>query len=299
MKKNLLFISIVVFALLLAGCNLPSSQSSQEPTADESMATEIAKILTGTPVEILVSPTAEVTQAQGETETVVTGVATYESTEEPVVDTDTPTPTATKTPTLARTATMSDTDPAASLGTPDWVDNLDNGNNWLTDNDAYTEIKFNNSFMKLTAITDLDGWRLSWPAPDDFYLEGKFQTPACSGTDHYGLMFRTPKNSGASQGYLFAITCDGKYSLRLWDDPKMTVLIGWTASDKILKGADAVNTLGVLADGKTLTLYINGSKVNQVTDGTFTEGIFGVFVGGDSGVDFTMWLDRIRYWDVE
>ena len=70
---------------------------------------------------------------------------------------------------------MSDTDPAASLGAPDWVDNLDNGNNWLTDNDAFTEIKFNGGYMKLTAITDLDGWRLSWPAPDDFYLEGKFQ----------------------------------------------------------------------------------------------------------------------------
>ncbi len=152
--------------------------------------------------------------------------------------------------------------------------------------------------MKLTAITDLDGWRLSWPAPDNFYLEGKFQTPACSGTDHYGLMFRTPKTSGASQGYLFGITCDGKYSLRLWDDPKMTVLIGWTASDEIIKGANEVNTLGVMADGDTLTFYINGSKVNEVTNDTFTEGIFGVFVGGDSGVDFTMWLDQIRYWDL-
>jgi hypothetical protein len=193
---------------------------------------------------------------------------------------------------------MTDTDPAASLGTPDWVDNLDNGNNWLTDNDAYTKIKFD-GYMKLTAITDLDGWRLSWPAPDNFYLEGKFQTPACSGTDHYGLMFRTPKNAGASQGYLFGITCDGKYSLRLWDDPDMTVLVGWTGSDKIHKGEDVVNTLGVMAKGDTLTFYINGSEVREVKDATFKEGIFGVFVGGDSGEDFTMWLDQIRYWDVE
>ena len=293
MKKRLIFISIVVLALLLAGCNLPSSQAPEEPT-DESMATEIAKILTGTPVEVLASPTAQATQDMSETEEPTDEAVTEEPTDEP--EQDTPTPTTTST--VASTATMSDTDPAASLGTPDWVDNLDNGNNWLTDNDAFTEIKFNGGYMKLTAITDLDGWRLSWPAPDDFYLEGKFQTPSCSGTDHYGLMFRTPKNSGASQGYLFGITCDGKYSLRLWDDPNMTVLVGWTASDKIIKGANQVNTLGVMADGDTLGLYINGSKVKEVTNDTFTEGIFGVFVGGDSGVDFTMWLDQIRYWNL-
>ena len=294
MKKKLTFISIVIIALLLTGCNLPASQNPAEPT-DDSMATEIAKILTGTPVQVLISPTAGAGQAA--TEEPTSEAATEAPTAEPVEDTATPTPTST--PTMAPTATLSDTDPAKSLGTPDWVDNLDNGNNWLTDNDAFTKIKFEGGYMKLTAITDLDGWRLSWPAPDDFYLEGKFQTPDCSGTDHYGLMFRTPKNSGASQGYLFGITCDGKYSLRLWDDPKMTSLVYWTASDKIIKGENVVNTLGVMAKGDTLTLYVNGSKVDEVKDKTFSEGIFGVFVGGDNGVDFTMWLDQVRYWDVE
>lgn len=294
MKKRLTFLSIVIIALLLAGCNLPASQDAAEPT-DDSMATEISKILTGTPVQVLISPTPDT--GQGETQEPTDEMATDSPTEEPAEDTATPTATATAT--VAPTATLSDSDPAASLGTPNWVDALDNGNNWLTDNDAFTQIKFEGGYMKLTAITDLDGWRLSWPAPDDFYLEGKFQTPDCSGTDHYGLMFRTPKNSGASKGYMFGVTCDGKYSLRLWNDPNMTVLIGWTASDKILKGEDVVNTLGVMAKDNKLTLYVNGSKVNEVTDSTFSEGIFGVFVGGDSGVDFTMWLDQIRYWDVE
>lgn len=292
MKKKLTFISIMILALLLAGCNLPSNLVSEEPT-DDSMATEIAKILTGTPVDVQISPTVEATEDQSATEAPTDEVTTEEPTEELVEDTATPT----VTPTVGPTATMAASDPAAELGTPDWVDNLDNGNNWLTDNDAFTKITFD-GYMKLTAITDLDGWRLSWPAPDDFYLEGKFQTPACSGTDHYGLMFRTPKNSGASQGYLFGITCDGKYSLRLWDDPNMAVLIGWTPSDKILKGADVVNTLGVMAKGDDLAFYVNGNKVHEIKDDTFNEGIFGVFVGGDSGEDFTMWLDQIRYWDV-
>jgi PBP1b-binding outer membrane lipoprotein LpoB len=294
MKKRLTFLSIIIIALLLAGCNMPASQNPTEPT-DDSMATEIAKILTGTPVEVLITPTVSVDQ--DETEAPTDAVETEAPTEEPVEDTATPTPTATST--QAPTATLSDTDPAASLGSPSWVDNLDNGNNWATDNDQFTHIKFENGYMKLTAVSDLDGWRLPWPTIEDFYLEGKFQTPSCSGTDHYGLVFRSPKDSKTGQSYLFGITCDGKYSLRIWDDPDMTVPIGWTSSDKILKGADEVNTLGVMARGDTLTFYINGSKVDEVTDDTFSEGAFGVFVGGDSGADFTMWLDQIRYWIVD
>ncbi|MBG0788557.1 MAG: hypothetical protein H0S79_26005, partial [Anaerolineaceae bacterium] len=92
MKKRLTFISLVIIALLLAGCNLPSNQAAEEPT-DESMATEIAKILTGTPVEVLVSPTAETTEDITETEEPTDEAVTEEPTDEVIEDTDTPTPT--------------------------------------------------------------------------------------------------------------------------------------------------------------------------------------------------------------
>ena len=294
MKKKLALFSFLVLAMALSACNMPASQSPTEQT-DDSMATEIAKILTGTPVTILITPTAD------------TGglpTATQEETEPPAVETteaapeDTATPTPTQTPPITPTATLSDTDPALTLGTPDWVDGMEDGDNWPTGYNDYTSIAFKDGYLKLTAETDLDGWRLTWPYLEDFYLEVKLQSPECSGSDHYGVMFRVPDNANANKGYLFGITCDGKYSLRRWDGEKMVYPITWTASDAIKTGANVQNTLGVMAKDKNLALYINGQKVKEVVDDDFLEGSFGLFVGSDNVEKLTVWVDQIRYWDV-
>ena len=51
------------------------------------------------------------------------------------------------------------------------------------------------------------------------------------------------------------------------------MLVNLTASDLINKGKDQANRLGVAAVGDTLTLFINGAKVNQVIDDTYREGL--------------------------
>ncbi len=296
MMKKFALIPIILVVLLLSSCNMPGYEAPAGQD-DNSMATEIAKILTGTPVQILISPTAQGDQGQGETQEPPVGEETQEpgNTETAAV---TATPTMTMTPTVTPTSTLSDTDPALTLGTPDWVDNMDNGDNWPTGYNDYTSIEFSNGYMKLTSETDLDGWRLSWPFLGNFYLEAKVQSPDCEGTDHYGLMFRVPENANANKGYLFGITCDGKYSLRRWDGTTMHYPVNWTTSDLIVKGQDVQNTLGVMAKGDTLALYINGQKVKELTDNGYLEGSFGVFVGSDNADDnVTVWVDQIRYWE--
>jgi hypothetical protein len=292
--KKLTLITIVLLALVLSACNYPIIEENTEEQ-DNSMATEIARILTGTPVSILISPTANEITVEP-TEALVTEETEPPATQTPEVVADTATPTPTMTPTLAPTPTLSDGDPALQLGTPDWVDSMDNGNNWANDNDEFTAIKYENGVMKLTAVGQLDGWRLSWPVLTNAYLEAKFQTTDCSGSDHYGLMFSSPYASGTEQGYLFGITCDGRYNLRKWDSPNMTTLEGWTDSDAINIGDNAQNTLGVMTDDGTITLYINGEKVKEVEENTFKTGVFGVFIGSDNVENLTIWVDQIRYW---
>ena len=293
--KKITLIIFVLLALVLSACNYPIVNENPEDQ-DNSMATEIARILTGTPVTILISPTVadetgeptEAEETEEETEPAVT------NTPEVVADTATPTPTMTST--VAPTPTLSDGDPALLLGTPDWVDTMDNGNNWMAGADSYTSVKFEDGVMKLTAESDLDGWRLSWPVLTNAYLEAKFQTTDCSGSDHYGIMFSSPYESGTDQGYLFGITCDGRYNLRMWDQPNMTTLESWTDSDAINIGDNAQNTLGVLTDDGTISLYINGEKVKEVEDDTFKTGVFGIFIGSDNVENLTVWVDQIRYW---
>lgn len=304
--KKLTLISIVVLAFILTGCNFPGFQSDASVDPDDAMATEIARILTGTPIQIeaTTAPT-EIEQPQTPEETEEIQPTEPEETlpepEEPEEPVETQAPTATpeptNTPMPAPTATLADTDPTRNLGEPDWVDNMNNGDNWPTGLDKFTAIKFENGFLKLTAGTDVDGWRVTWPTISDFYLEASLQSPECEGNDHFGLMFRVPADSQAGKGYLFGITCDGRYSLRRWDGSVMHSLVSPTAHAAIEEGPDVVNKLGVLARGANLALYINGQKVQEISDSNYLEGRFGIFVGGINVEDLTVWVDQIRYWD--
>lgn len=305
MKKLKLF-SIIILALVLVGCNMPGSQEG-EVDQDDGMATEIAKILTGTPVEIEPSATPvveeEPTDVEETEEPTPEPTATEEVEEE---QTETPEPTETPedeeetaTPTEEPTPTAVAGDPASTLGEPDWVDNMEDGDGWATGFSEYSSIEFEDGYLKLTADQDVDGWRLTWPFLEDFYLEAKLESPECEGSDHFGIMFRVPANSNANRGYLYGITCDGRYGLRRWDGQVMYSPIPWTESDAINEGEDVVNTLGIMAEGSTLTLYINGQEVDEVTEGSYLAGSFGVFVGGTNADAPTVWVDQIRYWTID
>lgn len=292
--KKITIISLIFLALILTGCNFPGYEDTSVDT-DDSMATEIAKILTGTPVEISSSSTPEIVDETTETteveETEPTATDTAEPTEE------TATPTQTETPTASPTPTLADTDPALTLGDPDWEDTMDDGDNWPTGYSQYTSIDFSDGYLKLTAETSIDGWRLTWPYLEDFYLEVTLQSPDCEGSDHYGLMFRVPDGTSANKGYLFGITCDGTFSLRRWDGSVMHYPVEWTESDAINTGEDVENVLGVMAVDDELTLYINGQEVAEVTDSAYLSGSFGIFIGSDNVEDLTVWVDQIRYWE--
>jgi len=214
----------------------------------------------------------------------------------------TPTPTATatptNTPTTAPTEPLEGTDPVLTLGEPDWVNAMNNGDGWPTGFSEYSTIVFEDGYLKLTADTEFDGWRLTWPFLGDSYLEVKLQSPECEGIDHFGVMFRVPANANANKGYLFGITCDGKYNLRRWDGQTMFSLVDWTASDAINTGENAINKLGVMAEGENLALYINGQEIKEITNDVYLEGTFGIFVGGTNVEDLTVWVDEIRYWEI-
>jgi hypothetical protein len=289
--KKIITISLILLVIVLGGCNYPASQEEAPKEPEDSMATEIAQILTGTPV--IAEPTPTQTEALEETE--IPPTSTPMPTE--VEPEDTPEPTPTNTVTIEPTPTFSEDDPAASLGNPDWVDDMEDGDNWDTATDKYATVTVNNGFLKLTTITSSYSWRHTWPFLSNFYYEASMQAPDCEGSDHYGLMFRVPANANANKGYLFGVTCDGRYSLRRWDGQTMYFPINWTASNAIVVGEGAVNKLGVMARDSTLAIYVNGQKVDEVTDNAYLEGTFGVYAQGVNTEDFTVWVDQVRYWE--
>lgn len=285
-RKSILVAWAVAVALPLA-CSAPVAAPTVVP---DDLATRVSATLAALPSEV---PT--VAQPGPAASDTPPPTATSEAT------TAAPSPTSTETPSLTGTPTPSATsvsgDPRTQLGQPSWRDTFAGASNWTLGEDSYTRAKVEDNQLRLTGLTTTDGWRLTWPEIDDFYLEATINSGSCEGNDHAGLIFRVPDRHDADHGYLLGFTCDGRYWLRLWDGEKMTTLVPLTSAAAILSGADKDNRMGVLAEGEKLALYANGQLLEEIEDDALTgEGGFGVFVGARKSGTLTIAVKEIAYW---
>lgn len=278
MRKTIPFIALIL--LIMTGCNLPVSPDSlPTPTADL-VATQVAELLTQEPTNTQPPPPATETPAQAATAT------------PPPTQTPEPTPIPSATP------TTNPGDPALSFGEPTWQDNLDTARNFYLFESDNTKVEDEGGSLGLTGV-NANGW-LGWSLTyaqfsENFYLEYTMQTRTCSGSDIYGMLFRASKENA---GYFFGVTCDGRYDLYARDFNKDidTELISLRSSAAIRTGSDQTNRLGVLAQGSKLSLYINGTLVDEINDSTYASGYFGAFVAANQTAGFRVDLDQVRLW---
>ena len=311
MKKEIT-IFVALCALLLSGCGAVGADS--DTLSDADMATRVAAILTTMPTTTALPTFAPAdTEAPQKTPTLIEVTATAvveeeetaeeeEVTETPEVE-DTPgegTATVTNTPVAAFTAPA--TDPRNSLGDADWTDVMDDDNSWPLGYSDFSEMSFNNGAMVLKGTTDQFGWRLATAnSLENYYLEMTVTADACSGTDNWGIISRVPNINEADQGYLFGISCDGRYFLKKWDgkvepEGKMYTLVNFKANNAIQSGANKTNRMGIMAVGNRLIMYVNGVKLEEVVDSSFSEGYFGPFVNSDSTLPLVVRIDEMAYW---
>jgi hypothetical protein len=139
-------------------------------------------------------------------------------------------------------------------------------------------------------------WRLTSRNPQDLYLEGTFTTVNCSGVDQYGLVARAPSYSDGI-GYYFGVTCNGQYYLLRWDNGGQNSIVNLTSESKILAGSNQTNRLGLMIDGKTIRLYVNGNLIKELEDdGISGKGYIGAFVSAREDPAFTVKLEEIKLW---
>lgn len=283
MKKSILI--LVLAAFILTACNLP--RRSQTPSPEE-VATQVNQLLTTIPTQTSEPPTAvPPTLTPTPTEAVV---PTATPTDEP-----TEAPTATSVP---PTATPPPSDPRILLGSPTNTDPMDDGGNFFAYSDDHVEFDQEDNAMVMKAYNadSWHGWTLSGTSLKDAYIEMTASPGDCSGADRYGLMLRS---TDPTKGYFYGFSCDGRYSLRKWDGKNFDTLVDWTASDKILAGANQVNRLGVKMVGGHFTFYANGAQIGEADDSTWLEGKFGLFVAASSTPDFEASVDEVSYWIIE
>ncbi len=296
MKKTIF--CLLGLVLLLSACNLARSTSTT-PSSDL-IATQVSIALTSMPTATLAPspivttpPPATVTLASQPTasQTLPENTATAS-----VTATNTPKPSATL------TSTTSPGDPRASLGNPTWErKTFESGKDfgYFTNDETSVEVK--NGLLVITAekADNFLGWTLTYPRPQNFYLEATVKTSDCSGLDRYGLVFRA-NNYDESKGYFLGFSCDGKYELLTWDGKQLSVVKSWQAAPGLLTGANQTNRLGVMANGNKFTVYANGGKLDEITDSTYPDGgNFGLFISSANTAGFNVTLSDIAYWDLK
>ena len=257
---------------LLSACSLGAG--SGQPTPD----------LVGTQVSLILTSTASSNPTQ----------APPSATIPPVVVTVTPTTEFTATTTMTITPTEL-VNPVSELSAPTWSSSLDSVSSWYTEDNDYSNIRGENGSLLLTSkqAVGWHSWSMHYHSLKNFYLEASIKTGTCSGNDLYGLIFRAPDTSS---GYFLSLTCDGRVGLRAFDGSEFTNVSEFIQSPAIQAGSNQLNKLGVLANGDTLSLYINSLKVMEVTDSTFSSGTFGVFISAVNTPGFQIALEDISYW---
>ncbi len=278
MLSTILFLAA---GLVLTSCNLPASSTSPSATPDL-IGTQVSQMLTSMPTATMPPPTL---------------APTAENTPTPQIIQSSETPTTTASP------TTSTTDPRVFLGEPDSTDNLDSGKSFGLDgssyDDEYTYIRVENGALVMTSkqAAGYHGWRTGGTKVQNAYIEATIRIGECSGQDTYGLVFRSPDYV---KGYWFTLTCSGNYAVGYWDGSGyVNIASGSNVDNAILTGSNQVNRVGVMASGNNFGLYVNGKKLADVSDSTFSaSGSSGMVIAARSTPNFTIYMDQIAYWNI-
>ncbi len=275
MKKTLWLIPL--FLLVLTSCNFPLSNNN---LTTDAVATRVASTL-----QALNTVTAT-------PETVIILTATEAATS-----------TLTPTPSASPTATSLPDDPKLSLGLPSFAETFDTKSSFGLQSpysdDAVT-MSVSDGALNMVSSRTQGGirWRLTYPTPGNFYLEGTFTTVVCSGSDYYGLVLKSPSYTDGI-GYYYGLTCDGQFAFFSMNGAsERNYLVNWTANPTILSGANQTNRIGVMVNGDKFSLYVNGKFIQDVTDSRYKQnGHFGVFISAIETSNFTVRVDDINEWN--
>jgi hypothetical protein len=169
---------------------------------------------------------------------------------------------------------------------------------WSTTADDQSEFFYERRTYHI--LVNVTGW-MSWqfpepalePPPADFLAEVDVEHVAGPTNGEYGLIFRYVDQQNF---YFYAISGLGTYSLWKKVDDEWQTLIDWTESPALVAGEGAINRIGVLAEGATITLLANETSVAQFEDESFAAGAVGLAAGTFDEAGLEVAFDNLDLW---
>lgn len=126
--------------------------------------------------------------------------------------------------------------------------------------------------------------------PNDFFAEVTARPELCQPRDEFGLVFRA---AGFGENYRFTINCEGEARLVRLSPGSESALVPFTQTYASLPGVGEDNRLGVLAQGDSFLLMLNGEPVFSARDPTYRSGRIGLVVHSREGLQTTVTFEDL------
>ncbi len=167
-------------------------------------------------------------------------------------------------------------------GMPAMNDTLQSASNWSNTGDGHCVFD-NNVFHVRTLSTEeeYNCWSqstngaLNNASNSAFEAQMKIVQGDCGGLD---IRSAPSSFSGHHKFYLFSVCDDGNFAIFKYNVTALgiTTVLDFTHNTAIKQGLNVSNTLDFVANGSTLTVFINGQQVASVQDNSLTQGTFGL-----------------------
>jgi hypothetical protein len=96
----------------------------------------------------------------------------------------------------------------------------------------------------------------------------------------YGIIFR---RQDGTHYYAFLVTNEGQYTLYRAEGSTNTPLVAWKKASAFKTGLNVPNTIGVDAYKNSISLYVNGERVETLTETAWTTGTVSIGAGARGG----------------
>jgi hypothetical protein len=152
----------------------------------------------------------------------------------------------------------------------------DNKSGWGTGTDSDSAVEYADGGLKMDVFKS-NFFVYSTPNVEDYqnvHIEVTAQNKSTDPTVGFGILCNQQVTKSAF--YYFGIQPDGAYAIAKAAVAKDDVLLANGTSDLIPKNASSYQVSADCGNG-TLTLYVNGQKIDSASDTTYTKGAVGLF----------------------
>lgn len=164
---------------------------------------------------------------------------------------------------------------------------------WGTGTDAQSSVEYTDGGLRFVVNETLF---YVWSNPnEEDYSNVHIEVTAKNNSSDPNTAFGIMCNQGVpdSNMYYFAITANGEYAIAkgavAMDDVFLTNDDLWGESELIAKNADSYR-IGADCGNGTLTIYVDGQKIDSVQDSSYSSGLVGLFAWShevENGTDVT------------